>query len=165
MQESIKQDIVNQAVNFDKLKWSEKTINMLLVPYVLISICCACAFFYSIYKNPASSKIIEVVGYLSVVLPMIWFSAKNYLFSMLVLEMAMLILPAYYFMEDQGVNSIGFLFAAIIVSQWFREPIKVELYRRKHGLSPKKNVKKDIIVGIILALIFPALWLLSALWR
>ena len=165
MQQSVKREIIKQAVNFDKLKWNEKTINMLLAPYILMSIWCIYAFFYSIYKNPASPRIIEVVVYLSVVLPMIWFSIKNYLFSLFVLAVVMLVLPAYNFIEGNGINSLGFLFAAFIISQWFNEPIKIELYRRKHGLSKPKNIKKDIVIGIILALIFPALWLLSALWR
>ena len=155
--------IVEQAVDFDKLPWNRKERNFALFwPVVLWAF-----YVYVFIKIIMADMVLDdrkfaviIWFWLTFGTSLIYLAFKNYV-------QALIAIPLIMIFEDIIFCIIGneYSILRLFLEVLFIIPIKIELYRRKHGLSKPKNIKKDIVIGIILALVFPALWLLSALWR
>lgn len=155
--------IVEQAVNFDKLKWNRKERNFALFwPTITWGIFFIGFVALLMGKTEPDAKLEAlIVTGLTFGAPILYFAYKDYLWAFIVIPVIYVSITSYQIC--MGIAEKPWL--PLLVAAFFIIPIKIELYRRKHGLSKPKNTKKDVVIGVILALIFPALWLLSTLWR
>lgn len=141
--------ITEQAVNFDKLAWNRKDINFALFWPIINTIHSIVVMVWS-FIDGSFEVFDSVIWFLAVAVPLLYLCWKRYVFAMFMVTAWLGLINSFYIIFSVP----GFYLAAL-----------VELYRRQHGLSKPQNIKKDVLVGTGLFLLFPILWGISLLWR
>lgn len=155
--------ITEQAVNFDKLPWNRKERNFALFwPTITLGMV-AVAFVAILIGKELENQMFELIVLAGMTFgsPILYFAYKNYIWALIIIPVIYVSITFYQMYIGVAENP----WLPLLVAACFVIPIKIEFYRRKHGLSKPQNIKKDILVGAGLFILFPLLWGLSLLLK